>query len=192
MGTTESTTEITFINGHWIFKSVSRKLPPFNISALFAPQSYVEMISELQNVKLLSLHQFMIKTLIKTVTASCSKHRGFWLIFLFYPRTKNGNFDIVTESPQIRHKRPINKSQLMPFLQGLTCLLAGVGRHWAYSFALMDYLRGHGPHLGPVTRNLQHGASTRGKHSLTFSTHLAFGHLSMLAFKTRLNSTRSS
>lgn len=80
----------------------------------------------------------------------------------------------------------------MPFLQGLTWLLAGVGRDWAYSFVLTDYLRGHGPHMSPVTRNWQCRASTRGKHRLTSSTDLAFGHFPMLAFKTRLNSTQSS
>lgn len=80
----------------------------------------------------------------------------------------------------------------MPFLPGLPCLLAGVGRDWGYSFVLMDFLRRHGPHLGAVTRNLQRGASTSRKHSLTPSTDLAFGHFPVLAFKTRLNSTQSS
>lgn len=81
---------------------------------------------------------------------------------------------------------------LMPFPPGLPCLLAGVGRDWGSSFVVVDFLRRHSPHLGPVTRNLQRGASASRKHSLTSSTDLAFGHFPGLAFKTRLNSTQSS
>lgn len=147
------------------------------------------MIPELQNVKLLSLHQSVMKTLIKIITASCKNHRGFDSYFCSALEQKMGTLTLSLKA----HRSGVKGyPRLMPFLQGLIWLLAGVGRSWAYSFVLTDYLKGHGPHLGPVTRNLQRSASTRGKHSLTSSTDLAFWPFPMLAFKTRLNSTQSS